>query len=372
MISSNPKLNTGIGLHTRYLGEELIKRDVKLIVITTRFINQPEDYIPPYRLIEYSHPIIDKRMWYKIPDFSKFILKNLPDDVDIIHVQGSILRATPTLMALKKMQKNKGIKTPKIFTFHGPQIWEKHRYFKFLKPFYINIYSKFDKIITVNPYYDISKHPKIKPKSIFIPNGYRDDIFKPMPKEVARKTLNLDMNKIVITTVGAHNIKKATDFLIKSFSYFTKNYYDDSLLVIIGNGPLKNKNMHLSKKLGINDKVLFIPPLKSHKDIALWMNASDIYALTSISESWGIPQIEALACNKPIVATDTIGSRYIIYHSHGGFLVKKRDPYLFAKYLKKAAERDWDANSMISFASQFSWRKVAMKIINLYKDMINK
>ena len=73
-------------------------------------------------------------------------------------------------------------------------------------------------------------------------------------------------------------------------------------LLIVGSGPLKNALEAEIRELGIGGKVHIIDPVD---DLVPYYHACDIFALSSCepSEAFGIVQIEAMACGKPVVNT---------------------------------------------------------------------
>ncbi len=90
----------------------------------------------------------------------------------------------------------------------------------------------------------------------------------------------------------------------KGFSYLVRAMKDvPANLVIVGKGPLKSVLQTEIDVSGLGGKVRIIDPVR---DLVPYYYACDVFALPSCepSEAFGIVQIEALACGKPVVNTN--------------------------------------------------------------------
>lgn len=143
----------------------------------------------------------------------------------------------------------------------------------------------------------------------YIPNMVCDEFFiSPLKKTKSKQfrfvciASSLDDNKSVSLIV------KALDKLSKKF----KNV----LLEIIGDGPNRNKIENLTKKLGLNDRVM-IHGTQKKKLIIEILKKSDSLILASKYETFGVVIIEALAMGKPVIATKCGGPESIIEEEDG-------------------------------------------------------
>lgn len=110
---------------------------------------------------------------------------------------------------------------------------------------------------------------------------------------------------IKITTVGRLVPIKGHEFLIKAFSLLTF----PSELIIAGDGILKEELVRLTKKLNLQDRVHFTGYVK---DIVSIYIETDIFVLSSLNEGAPVAIIEALACARPVIATDVGGVKDLL------------------------------------------------------------
>lgn len=107
-----------------------------------------------------------------------------------------------------------------------------------------------------------------------------------------RQQMRADMgikDQLIIGNVARFSDQKNHEFLLRIFAELVKRY-QDSLLLLVGDGPLKKQTVRQAKQMGISDKVLF---LGFRKDIGQLMQAMDVFVLPSRYEGFGIVLLEA-------------------------------------------------------------------------------
>lgn len=116
-----------------------------------------------------------------------------------------------------------------------------------------------------------------------------------------RENLGLD-NQFVIAHVGRFTDQKNHEFLIKIFAQL-KNKCNNCKLLLIGDGPNKNKIIDIVKELGIDSSVVF---LGIRNDVNNILQAADIFVFPSKFEGLGIVAIEAQAAGLPTLCSENI------------------------------------------------------------------
>lgn len=127
----------------------------------------------------------------------------------------------------------------------------------------------------------------------YIGNGFDNKIFKFDEFSERQK---------IILTVGNLRWQKDHHTLIKAFSIFTKKH-NDYRLMIIGDGDLKEELKELALAEGVSDLIDFqglLPPV----EVAEFMQQSDFFVLSSVSEGSPKAVLEAMSCGLPVLSTN--------------------------------------------------------------------
>lgn len=160
---------------------------------------------------------------------------------------------------------------------------------------------------------------------------------------------------------------KGHKYLIEAMERLAKQR-KDILCVIVGSGFLQSALEEQIKGAQLEEYV-FLAGGKPHEEIPVWMNACDVFVLPSLNESFGIVQIEAMACGKPVVGTYNGGSEELILLDKNGILCFPRDPECLAAAITDAFGRGWDVSEITEFSSQYSWGNVVGEILEIYRRM---
>ena len=201
-----------------------------------------------------------------------------------------------------------------------------------------------------------------------LPNGFRDDLFYPRDSNECKKTLNLPFGKKIILTVGNLVEIKGHKYLIEAMQKVVK-HRKDVLCIIVGGGNLKGKLERQIRNAGLGDHVKLVGG-RPHDEILIWMNACDLFVLPSLRESFGVVQIEAMVCGRPIVATYNGGSEEIITSDDYGLLCEPANPGELAEKILIALDKEWDCDKIWEYAEQFTWENITEEIVAVYKSVI--
>ena len=144
----------------------------------------------------------------------------------------------------------------------------------------------------------------------------------------------LEDNKKYILSLSRLSHKKGLEYLFKAFSSLDAK---DTELVVVGDGPLKEKLVIMASDLKIANKVKFIGSVP-HKETYLWYNAADVYCLPSLWEGCPNVIIESLACGTPVVSTKVGGIPDLVPANDYGFLVHAGDAVSLANALDSVEE----------------------------------
>ncbi|WDS36899.1 glycosyltransferase [Pseudoxanthomonas sp.] len=124
-------------------------------------------------------------------------------------------------------------------------------------------------------------------------------------------------------------------------------------LVLVGGGPMQAELGALAAGAA---NVQLAGPL-APEAVAQWMAAANLVTLPSYSEGHPNVLVEALACGRPVVATNVGGIPEVVDASNG-VLIRPRDSMDLARGLETALQRDWDEAALSGRFSR-GWRRVA-------------
>jgi glycosyltransferase involved in cell wall biosynthesis len=205
----------------------------------------------------------------------------------------------------------------------------------------------------------------------YVPNGYDTNKFFYMDSRFCREKLELPLGKkIILNVANMYSGVKGHKYLISAMSEIVKQR-NDVLCIIVGSGKLKNDLKQQIVNAGLEDYVKLVGS-KPHDEVPLWMNACDIFVMPSLRESFGVVQIEAMACGKPIIATYNGGSEEIITSTDYGLLCKPEDSIGLCENIMLALNTKWNGMKIIKYARNFTWNEIAYSIMKIYKNLLNQ
>ena len=130
-------------------------------------------------------------------------------------------------------------------------------------------------------------------------NKYSYNLFE---RKKIREELNISNEIFVIGHVGKINFSKNHVFIVEVFSEILK-INSDSVLLLVGDGPLRGELEKLIKEKSIEDKVVFVG---MSEETEKWLNAMDYFIFPSNFEGFGLALVEAQANGLPCMASDVV------------------------------------------------------------------
>lgn len=167
-------------------------------------------------------------------------------------------------------------------------------------------------------------------KIVVMPIGIDTELFKPIEdKELnlaIRRMLGVRDNELMVLTIGGDVTSKGAQEMMRAFARIDKKF--KNWKYVCKSWPSdcasewREKEEVLAEELGIRDKIVFIEDTFSPEFMVNLLNACDIYAAPSRIEGFGMIQVEAMACGKPVVSINAGGPAETIVHEKTGFLAK--------------------------------------------------
>lgn len=201
-----------------------------------------------------------------------------------------------------------------------------------------------------------------------IRNGCDTAVFYPGDRAEARRLVGCDADSELIVYAGNLLATKGLGELLEAFLEMAKSR-PRLQLAIIGQGPYGETLARRVAAAGMEQRVL-LPGRRDAAGIAQWMRAADIFCLPSYSEGCPNVVVEALACGRPLVATN-IGGIPELVSKCSALLVEPRDPAALRAALDRALTTKWDT-AEIARTSTRSWETVAAETMAVCKRMMKK
>lgn len=259
---------------------------------------------------------------------------------------------------------NIGLNKKLIFTEHNTS--NKRIKNKFFKPLEQWCYARYKKLICITSeikeIYD--NYLQLGFKSIVINNGV--DLLKikeakPLDKIISNASFSKDT---IIIQISAFREQKDQDTVVKCLQYLPENFK----VIFVGDGFRKNEVVALSKKLGVNDRILF---LGQRMDVPQLLKSSDYVVLSTKYEGLSLASVEGLASGKPFLATNVPGLKEIV-EGAGVLFELGNSKQLATKILELENNpelRSKVISNSIQRAEKYDIKLMIQKHITLYKQV---
>lgn len=179
-----------------------------------------------------------------------------------------------------------------------------------------------------------------------------------------------------ILFVGRLVKQKGVEYLLRAI-YQAKEQFPDLRLKIVGMGELESALKRLCTNFMISDRVEFLD-WKSGQELVRLYQKAQMVIIPSIYEPFGMTALEALACQRPVVASRVGGLQEIIQHKTTGFLAEPKDPLDLAQWIMTLLSSPDLRNEMGEAGRKFvlgngyTWPQIARQYVQLYKVLLDK
>lgn len=306
----------GSGVVATELGKALAKEGHKIHFIT---YSQPQrlDFLNEnlfYHEVDFrSYPLFEYPP-YELALASKMVSVVKNEKLDLLHVHYAIPHASSAYMA-KQILKTYGITIPVITTLHGTDITlvGKDPSYEPVVTFSIN---ESEGVTAVS--YDLKKetldHFAITNEIEVIPNFIDLEKFKKQKKDHFKKAICPNGEMLIVHTSNFRKVKRVGD-VVSVFANIHKEI--PAKLLMIGDGPERSKAENLCRELDICGDTRFLGKLDAVEEV---LSVADLFLMPSEKESFGLAALEAMACEVPVISTNTGGLPELNLQGVTGFL----------------------------------------------------
>ncbi|WP_339677575.1 glycosyltransferase family 4 protein [Cyclobacterium marinum] len=173
---------------------------------------------------------------------------------------------------------------------------------------------------------------------------------------------------VFVTTCRLVAVKNLRFFLDVFMKFVTIEKFSKSKLLIVGDGPEKEKLIHRVNELGITKNVTFLGFCSSIFPV---LGKADVFVLPSLSEGFSISLVEAMLNNLVVISTNVGGPSEIVTHGYNGFLVDPKSEKQWLETLKSVFNLSLKNKAVIGNrayerAKYFSLENYGQHLIRLY------
>lgn len=313
-----------------------------------------------------SYPLFDFPP-YELALASKMVSVVKYEKLDLLHVHYAIPHASAAYMA-KQILKAQGIHIPVVTTLHGTDITlvGKDPSYEPVVTFSIN---QSDGVTAVSEdlkretyeYFDIKREIEV------IYNFIDLNRFKRQKKEHFKLAICPNGEKLMVHTSNFRKVKRVED-VIRVFFEVRKEI--PAKLLLVGDGPERDKMERLCRELGTCDDIRFLGKLEYVEEV---LSVADLFIMPSEKESFGLAALEAMACEVPILTSDAGGIPELNVSGVTGFVCKVGD---IADMKEKALYILDDANlptfkeNALARAKKFDIAEILPLYVDYYKKTI--
>ncbi|MBU1158532.1 MAG: glycosyltransferase [Candidatus Thermoplasmatota archaeon] len=301
--------------------------------------------------------------------FVKLMAKAISNEVDRIGVRFDLVHAHFTWPSGRvAVELKRRYKFPVVITEHtsltfARAIAKKDKQF-------VKAWTGCDRIVR-NVSSDVGEFQKvgIPPEKVaYIPNGFDSSKFRSLDKVECRRKLNLPEDMRILLSVGMLDEVKGFHHLVDAMADVHRAR-DDVMCVIVGGGMLQGALETQILRHGLTDFVK-LAGRKPYGEMPLWMNACDMLAHSSLSESGPMVMFEAMACGRPYVGTRVGSVPDVVTSDDYGLVCAPGDPSALSGIILKALDVDWSAEKIIAHARKFDWSETVKPLLSIYDELL--
>jgi N-acetyl-alpha-D-glucosaminyl L-malate synthase BshA len=358
----------GSGVVATELGKALAQKGHKVHFISYRAPARLESFVENvfYHEVSFADYPLFERAPYETALSSKMVDVAKFEQLDLLHVHYAIPHAATAYMA-KQILKTQGIHLPYITTLHGTDITlvGKDATYAPVVTFSVN-QSDGVTAVSENLKEETYKNFPITRDIEVIPNFVDLKRFRKAKKEHFKKAIAPNGERILIHTSNFRKVKRTQDVLL-TFQKVLRQI--PSKLLLVGDGPERQSLEMLSRELGIADEIRFLGKQDPVEEL---LAVSDLFLMPSETESFGLAALEAMACQVPVISTNTGGIPEIMVQGKTGFMSNVGDVEEMSKNAAYILSEDALLNQFKQQALEQAKKYDVDTILPLYENYYDK
>lgn len=362
----------GSGVVATELGKALAEKGHSIHFIT---------YRQPFRLehfhenISYHEVTLNNYPLFEYAPYESALTSKLVDVVkyeklDLLHVHYAIPHASAAWMA-KQILATHDVHIPFVTTLHGTDITLVGRDQSF-EPVVTFAINHSDGVTAVSESLKLDTYKNfVIDKEIEVIHNFIDlQRFSKKPKDHFKKAIAPHGEKLIVHTSNFRKVKRVQD-VVKVFAQVVEKI--PSKLLLIGDGPERPAIEKLCRELKHCDDIRFLGKQEAIEEV---LSVCDLFIMPSETESFGLAALEAMACQVPVISTDTGGMPELNIHGKTGFLSRVGDVDEMASnsllLLSDEAMHASFKENALAQAAQFDIKMIMPKYEEYYQKVLDR
>ena len=262
-----------------------------------------------------------------------------------------------------------------IVWFHSEVVRDRWKYALLYRPWFAHAMRRASRVVVASPpMRDVEQLRGFDTKTVVIPYGVAQAPLRPSPEVLERAVRLRDRHQgPLILSVGRMVPYKGLDILLRSMVDVP------ATAVLVGNGPERPALEDLARGLGIEARVVFAGAVED-LELTAWYHACDVFVLPSITraEAFGVVQIEAMACGKPVVSTSVpSGVPWVNCHGETGLVVPPGDVRGLGAALRSllgdaSTRQRMGERGRQRVRDEFTADRMAARAVELYREVVSE
>jgi len=294
------------------------------------------------------------------------VLARTPRDITVIH------EPNPAALVSDWITRGRG---PLVVWFHSEVVRARWKYNILYRPFLRRALTRADRIVVSSP--RLADHAReladFRSKCVVIPFGIDVERLEATPAVTARAAqIVAEHPGPRVLFIGRLVPYKGVDVLIDAMASVPR-----ATALILGDGPLRSELAARAAASGVAGRVRFLGALPDAEVVA-HLHACDVFVLPSVSrqETFGVAQLEAMACGRPVVSTDLeTGVPWVNQHEVTGLVVPPGNSERLSDALgtllsDEALRNRLGAAARERVEREFTTERMAQRTVSLYRDVL--
>lgn len=201
-------------------------------------------------------------------------------------------------------------------------------------------------------------------KVVVLRNGVDLELFRPIDAGALRASWNAPGP--VLLSIGHLIERKRHHLAIEALAALP-----GWTLVIVGEGPERDRLQALARTSGVGDRVVFAG-VQPHSRLASFYSAADVMILASSREGWANVLLESMACGTPVVASNIPGNPEVVQSAAAGLVVAENTPACFADAIAVVHARGISRAATRAYAEGFGWEATSAGQLDLFRRLLER